>query len=354
LPATRRQALAAFAGFPGAAALLAGRAAAEGTTHGDSHDAAGMGGNMVVGNVDHAANGFTPEQLLTEFDYGETSTGPDGRPVREWTITAIDKEIEIAPGVFFPAWTYNGRVPGPTLRCVEGERLRINFQNGGTHPHTIHLHSIHPARMDGITGAGLVAPGENFTYEVDARPFGCHLYHCHAIPLKRHIHKGLYGALIIDPAPERHPEHRAVALGRRHGTPEHARWQEFVMVMNGFDTNFDDENEFYAINSIAFAYGHTPIRIARARPVRLYLINATEFDPVNSLHLHGNFYDYYDHGTTLTPTLRMVDTVMQCQGQRGIIEIDFSDHEPGLYMFHAHQSEFAELGWMSFFEVTDS
>ena len=42
---------------------------------------------------------------------------------------------------------------------------------------------------------------------------------------------------------------------------------------------------------------------------------------------------------------------MQCQAQRGIIELDYSTHDPGLYMFHAHQSEFAELGWMSFFEV---
>jgi len=172
--------------------------------------------------------------------------------------------------------------------------------------------------------------------------------------LKRHIHKGLYGALIIDPNPDRHAEHRIAALGRRHGTPEHARWQEFVMVMNGFDTNFDDENEFYAVNSIAFAYGRKPISVARSRPIRIYLVNATEFDPINSLHLHGNFFDYYDHGTTLTPTSRIVDTIMQCQGQRGILEIDFSDHEPGLYMFHAHQSEFAELGWMSFFEVTDA
>ena len=325
---------------------------AQAATHGTGLTGAD-GGNIVVGKVNHIANGFTPHELLTGFDYGETSIDPDGHPVREWTITAVDKEIEIAPGVFFPAWTYNGRVPGPALRCVEGERLRINFNNGGTHPHTIHLHSIHPARMDGIPNAGLVAPGESFTYEVDAKPFGCHFYHCHAVPLKRHIHKGLYGALIIDPDPERHPEQRVAALGRRHGTPEHARWQEFVMVMNGFDTNFDDENEFYAINSIAFAYAREPIQITRSRPVRLYLINATEFDPVNSLHLHGNFYDYYDHGTTLTPTLRMVDTVMQCQGQRGIIEIDFSGNEPGRYMFHGHQSEFAELGWMSFFEVSD-
>jgi FtsP/CotA-like multicopper oxidase with cupredoxin domain len=42
---------------------------------------------------------------------------------------------------------------------------------------------------------------------------------------------------------------------------------------------------------------------------------------------------------------------MQCQGQRGILEFNYAEHEPGLYMFHAHQSEFAELGWMSHFEV---
>ena len=60
--------------------------------------------------------------------------------------------------------------------------------------------------MDGVPGAGLVQPGDEFDYEFDAQPFGCHLYHCHALPLKRHIHKGMYGAFIIDPDPDRHPE----------------------------------------------------------------------------------------------------------------------------------------------------
>ena len=45
------------------------------------------------------------------------------------------------------------------------------------------------------------------------------------------------------------------------------------------------------------------------------------------------------------------DTVVQAQGQRGIIEIDFAN--TGDFMFHAHQSEFTELGWMGFFEVVD-
>jgi len=139
-----------------------------------------------------------------------------------------------------------------------------------------------------------------------------------------------------------------------------------VLVMNGFDTNFDGDNEVYAANTRAFAYGvgstdgkgnweagetKRPIRIDRDERQRIYLINTIEFDPINSFHTHSQFFDYYDHGTTLMPTHKTVDTVMQCQAQRGILEIDYSDHEPGLYMFHAHQSEFAELGWMSFFEV---
>ncbi len=320
------------------------------TSHVGSHGA--LTGNMITqGEVDHARNGFDPTAMLTDWDTGRVSRLTNGQRLREFTITAVDKEIEIAPGILFPAWTYNGRVPGPSLRATEGDRIRIRFVNSGSHVHTMHFHGIHSARMDGVPGAGEVVPGESFTYEFNAEPFGCHLYHCHSLPLKRHIHKGLYGAFIVDPDPGRHPEWADAACSRLLGSEENARWQEFMMVMNGFDTNFDEENEVYAVNTVAHAYVHRPIHLARDRPVRLYLINITEFDPVNSLHLHANFFDYYDQGTTLTPTLRIVDTVMQCQAQRGILEFSFADHEPGLYMFHAHQSEFVELGWMGLFEV---
>ena len=354
-----RRGILALLALPGAAAgarLIGSSRAQEAPAAGahGTHEAHGGHqadyGNRVVGSVDHARNGFDPHKILTDWDVGRVSE-EGGRKVREWTIVAADTEIEIAPGVFFPAWTYNGRVPGPTLRCTEGERLRIHFSNGSSHPHTIHFHGIHASRMDGVPGAGLVEPGGEFTYEFDAKPFGCHLYHCHSLPLKRHIHKGLYGAFIIDPDPEKHPLERNAAESRLLGSAANSRWQEMVMVMNGFDTNFDDENEFYCVNSIPFAYFERAIRIERARPVRIYLANLTEFDPINSLHLHANFFDYFDHGTTLTPTLKTVDTIMQCQGQRGILEMSFAEHEPGHYMFHAHQSEFAELGWMSHFEV---
>lgn len=312
------------------------------------------GAMVTVGDVDNAANGFDPSLILTDWERGTVSVEPDGRTLRTFKLMAEDKTIEIAPGVHFAAWTFNGRVPGPSLRAKEGERIRVIFQNNASHPHSIHFHGMHAARMDGIPGAGMIDPGDEFIYEFDAIPFGCHLYQCHALPLKRHIHKGMYGAFVIDPDPDRHLDHLQIARSRLLGTPENAGWQELVMVMNGFDTNFDDKNEFYAANTIAHAYAKQPVRIARDKPVRLYLINVLEFDLINSFHLHGNFFDYFDQGTTLTPTLKTVDLIMQCQAQRGILEFTFADHETGLYMFHAHQSEFSELGWMGMFDVIET
>jgi FtsP/CotA-like multicopper oxidase with cupredoxin domain len=286
--------------------------------------------------VDHRANGFNPTDMLRDFDYGTTRRLASGRTLREWELVATEKEIEVAPGVKYEAWTYNGRVPGPTLRCGEGDALRIHFVNGSDHPHTVHFHGLHPAKMDGMPGVGeglgggQIESGERFTYEFNAEPFGLHLYHCHVSPLASHISRGLYGAFIVDPR-----------QGRRDA-------DELAMVMNGFDTNFDRSNEVYAVNSIGFHYVNEPVRVKRDELVRIYLVNVLEFDPLNSLHVHANFFHYYPTGTSLEPT-EFTDTVIQGQGQRGILELRFP--YTGKYMFHAHVSEFAELGWTGFFEV---
>src|SRR5437867_3577457 len=109
------------------------------------------------------ATGFDPTAFLTSFDYGRISTLSDGRTLREYQITAVDVEVEIAAGVKYPAWTYNGQVPGPTLRCTEGDLIRVHFTNNSGHPHTIHFHGIHSATMDGVFEQ--VGQGGEFTYE---------------------------------------------------------------------------------------------------------------------------------------------------------------------------------------------
>jgi FtsP/CotA-like multicopper oxidase with cupredoxin domain len=283
------------------------------------------------GRLDPAAIGFDPSAILKDFDYGKVARLPGGGTLREYWIRAEVKTVEVAPGLFYEAWTYNGRVPGPTIRAVEGDFLRIHFTNATPHPHTMHFHGIHPANMDGVFEP--VPTGESFTYEFEALPVGVHPYHCHIMPLASHISRGLYGTFIVDPKGGRPPVD-----------------SEMVMVMSGIDLDFDNANDLYAVNFIPFYYDLNPIRIKVGEKIRVYLVNMTEFDPVNSFHLHANFFDYYPTGTSLSPA-EYTDTIAQVQAQRGILEFSYS--YPGKYMFHAHKTEFAELGWTGIFQVEE-
>jgi FtsP/CotA-like multicopper oxidase with cupredoxin domain len=77
------------------------------------------------------------------------------------------------------------------------------------------------------------------------------------------------------------------------------------------------------------------------------MVNVLEFDLINSMHLHGNFFNVFRTGAQTSADY--TDTLMFCQGERHILE--FTYEETGKFMFHAHQSEFAELGWMGVFDV---
>ena len=273
---------------------------------------------------------FDPEKYLRDFNYGRISKSENDQTIRDFTIIAEDDKIqEISPGVFYNVWTFNGTVPGPTIRATEGDLVRIHFINNGSKSHTMHFHGIHPAAMDGVfetVGSG----GGQFTYEFEAGPVGVHPYHCHVMPLEEHISHGLYGVFIVDPK-----------IARQHA-------DEMVMVLNGFDTDFDAENNFYAANTIPFYYQHHPIQINTNELIRIYVVNMVEFDPINNFHLHGNLYNYYPTGTSIIPST-YTDMITLSQTERGIMEFKYD--YPGKYLFHAHKVEFSEKGWVGIFLV---
>jgi FtsP/CotA-like multicopper oxidase with cupredoxin domain len=88
------------------------------------------------------------------------------------------------------------------LRVREGERVRVVLTNELPDPTSIHWHGLPvPNAMDGVPGLtqAPVMPGESFTYEFDAAPAGTYFYHPH---VGLQLDRGLYGALIIEPAAE--------------------------------------------------------------------------------------------------------------------------------------------------------
>jgi FtsP/CotA-like multicopper oxidase with cupredoxin domain len=303
----------------------------------------------------------TSIEYLTYFNCGHVSVDSKQQVTRSFAIVVKENQsIPIADNglKFDGAWTFNGTIPGPTMRVTEGDLVKITLINsvGNNHSHSLHLHSIHPGDMDGVEGdGGAVAPGHNYTYTFVAQPYGVYPYHCHVTPIDQHINNGLYGVFIIDPKVPR------------------PTMKEMVMLMNGYDLDyvkegvgpnriptpeevkddmmpqeFERANEVYTVNGKAFDYMNHPIQLQKGVPYRIYLVNMLEFDQINNFHLHGNLFKYYPGGTSTTPAF-VNDIVALTQGDRGILEFKYD--LPGRYMFHSHINEFSELGWMGFFDV---
>jgi len=137
----------------------------------------------------------TFKTYLTHFACGHVSVLPNGTALRKFTLIADDyngtgKPIEIStntPGlgkpltssnqtykpVIFHAWTFNGTVPGPTMRFTQGDHVQITVSvtNDSQSPHPLHMDSMHPGTMDGISGAaGFIEPGKSVTYNFVATP----------------------------------------------------------------------------------------------------------------------------------------------------------------------------------------
>jgi manganese oxidase len=334
----------------------------------------------------------TSIDYLTHFNCGRVSQDENGQTIREFTLVVEeDQNVTISnAGHYFDAWTFNGTVPGPTMRMTEGDRVKINVINSESskQTHSLHMHSIHAAEMDGVSvplssnsrghlhdvadsnytnntvtstddvyESGMILPGKSFTYEFVAQPYGVYPYHCHVNPVADHINRGLYGMMIIDPKEPRE------------------QMTEMVMTMNGYDMDYDLEgtvappsmaeirgeeerdeeeerdNEIYTVNGKAFDYMDNPIPLNAGEKYRIYLLNMVEFDLINSFHLHGDMISYIPGGTQYESS-QVNDVIELGQANRGIMEFDYDN--PGKYMFHAHVQEFTDLGWMGLFDVRNN
>jgi FtsP/CotA-like multicopper oxidase with cupredoxin domain len=381
----------------------------------------------------------TSVEYLTHFNCGHVSKDESGRTVRQFTlIVEENQKIPVSyEGHILDAWTFNGTIPGPTIRVTEGDlvRIRVINSNENSNPHSLHTHSIHYAKNDGVSmggyPGGAISPGRSYTYEFIAQPYGVYPYHCHVDPIADHINRGLYGMMIIDPieprpqmsemamllngydldldleGPTKIPPAALFQAIEQDDTEESNMTEGAISNETSTDTNMtegaisnetstdtnmtegaisnetstdtnmthvssnmqhaDEEdnggeddvteeddggvdriNEIYTVNGKAFDFMMNPIVLQTGKPYRIYVVNMLEFDLVNSFHLHGAMFDYYTAGTDETADYS-TDIVTLSQGDRGIMEFTYA--YPGTYMFHAHQTEFTDLGWMGLFDV---
>jgi FtsP/CotA-like multicopper oxidase with cupredoxin domain len=126
---------------------------------------------------------------------------PDGTKEFDLTTRIVDWEVE--PGKFVKAWTYNGSVPGPTLKANIGDKVKVVVKNELPESTSIHFHGLKtPNPMDGVPDITQepIKPGATFAYEFTARGPAVGMYHSHQDAVTQ-VPNGLAGAFLIGEEP---------------------------------------------------------------------------------------------------------------------------------------------------------
>lgn len=98
------------------------------------------------------------------------------------------------------------RLPSPSIRVEQGDKVIVTLENSHYFPHSIHFHGVdHPFQKengegnDGVpqTSNKPTMPGKQFSYEMTPRQAGTMVYHCH-VQAHTHILMGLIGMFIVE------------------------------------------------------------------------------------------------------------------------------------------------------------
>src|SRR5690606_32158716 len=123
---------------------------------------------------------------------------------REFEMTIEERVIDVAPGLKYQVFAFNGQVPGPLIHVEEGDDVTVHVTNNTTLQHTVHWHGIYQRnnwRNDGVPGVTQkpIDPGETYTYQWKADKTGSLWYHCH-VNVAEHVGiRGMWGPLVVSP-----------------------------------------------------------------------------------------------------------------------------------------------------------
>jgi len=224
-------------------------------------------------------------------------------------MTAQVTNVEIAKGVFYNAWTFNGTVPGPVLRVRQGDVLHFTLKNLDPYvPHSMDFHAVHAAPSKKFVD---VMPNESGTFVYPANTPGVFMYHCGTKPVLAHIANGMYGMIIVEPQggfPGDGDIDRAYTIVQSEWYKEH----DFEAFLNG-------EPQYVVFNGSDFALKDKPLSAKPGDRIRLYVLNAGP-NEVSSFHVVGTTFDRVYLDGNPKNTLYGLQTVMLPASGGAIVE----------------------------------
>ena len=251
--------------------------------------------------------------------------------VKVFHLIAEPVRHELAPGLVADCWGYNGKVHGPAIEAVEGDRIRVYVTNKLGAPTTVHWHGVLlPNGMDGVGGLNqrTIRPGETYKYEFTLRQHGTHMYHSHHDEMTQ-MAMGMMGLFIIHP---RNP------VGPRPDRDFAILLSEWRIDPGTMRPNPNEMNDFNMFTMNARAFPGTEHLVAKLGDrVRIRLANLSAMDH-HPIHLHG-----YQFRITETDGGQIPESAQQWETtalvQTGSTKtIDFVADAPGDWALHCHMT----------------
>ena len=266
-------------------------------------------------------------------------------------LTATEQEKEIAPGVTYNVWGFNGSTPGPLIRVRVGDTVEIRLTNPATNTqaHNIDLHAVNGP--GGGMQASMVNPGQSRAFTFKAQSAGLFTYHCAAGTVADHIANGMYGGILVEPGS---------------GMPTAAD-EEYYVGQSEFYTTGDtgakgpqaldytklqhEDPTYVAFNgNTTSMLGNKALQAKTGDTVRLFVVDGGP-NFISSFHVIGEIFDRaWQYGSLVDPPLHGIQTILVPPGGSAITE--FNVAVPGDYKLVDHAISRVGLGAAGILHVT--
>lgn len=309
---------------------------------------------LPFGNVWEFLKNFNNFERVADIARNPSDIPPpiERSEAQEVNIELVTKEViaEMAPGVTFNYWTFNGRVPGPFLRVREGDTVVLTLTND---PTSLHMHNIDLHAVNGPGGGAVstdVMPGESKTFRFKALNPGIYMYHCAHANVPSHMAHGMYGLILVEPKeglPKVDKEfyvmqsefYSAGALGRQ------------GLQLFDAEALLDGKPQYVVFNGRIGALAES-MNAKVGETVRIYVGNGG-VSLVSSFHVIGEIFDrVYREGDLVSTPAKSVQTTLIPAGGAGVVE--FKVDYPGNYVLVDHALSRLDRGAWGVLRVTGS
>lgn len=276
-----------------------------------------------------------------------TAPPPSTGTVHDIELVVQERVMQIAEDVWQEVWTFNGTVPGPTLRVTVGDVVNVHLVNpvdSGV-DHSVDFHASQVAWNDEMRS---IAPGEDLVYSFTASHAGIWMYHCGTAPALHHIGNGMFGAVIVDPVGGLPPvDHELVFIQSEWYTGPQGGVGDLTKMAAGAPSP-----DYVVFNGTANQYADHPIEVGVGERIRAWILDAgPNID--SSFHIVGTIFDaVVKEGMVLSADSEWGSQAVDLSpAQGGYVEFNLA--EDGLYPIVTHAFNFPGRGALGLLQAGD-